>query len=261
MWSRPHFAIAAASLAFFACTPAGAQLSRPLPLSSAPGTAAMACVVAPRPDSLWSLAQCCAQNLKSDPDCRLYDQANEFIILKDNSPMKPDAYLIIPTVKMTGVDDKQIFVPPFVDFWADGWQQAQNYLKKPPAETALAINSVQGRTQNQLHIHISCVRADVAHALAENDAKIGSDPATALPLALGPRGNTYRVIKVANLTASNSPYNLAAAMPGAKDDMADQSIAVIGSSTPGQYYVLDTYAHDANRGAAEELLEQTCSGS
>jgi len=33
---------------------------------------------------------------------------------------------------------------------------------------------------------------------------------------------------------------------------------VIGSNTPGTYYVLDTEAHGANPGAAEELLDQTC---
>ena len=47
-------------------------------------------------------------------------------------------------------------------------------------------------------------------------------------------------------------------MPGAKADMAAQSIAVVGSTTPGSYYVVDTYAHGANRGSAEELLDQFC---
>jgi hypothetical protein len=47
-------------------------------------------------------------------------------------------------------------------------------------------------------------------------------------------------------------------MPGAKADMAAQSIAVIGSRTAGVYYVLDTYHRGANPGAAEELLDQTC---
>ena len=77
-------------------------------------------------------------------------------------------------------------------------------------------------------------------------------------LTLGPGNHTYRVIKVSGLTAADSPYNLVAAMPGAKADMAAQSIAVVGSTTPGSYYVVDTYAYGANRGSAEELLDQFC---
>jgi CDP-diacylglycerol pyrophosphatase len=240
---------------------ARAQTARPnaqsVPITS---RATASCLVAPRPNSLWSLAQCCARDLKSDPGCRYYSKKDKFIILKDNSRVKPDSYMIIPTTKITGIEDKKIFAPPFVDFWAYGWQQAKTYIDRPAAYTALAINSTTGRTQNQLHIHISCVKPDVAQVLATNAASIGADPATAVQLTLGPDRNTYRVIKVRSLSAADSPYRLVAAMPGAKADMAAQSTAVVGSTTPGSYYVLDTYAHGANRGSAEELLDQYCRG-
>lgn len=235
-----------------------AQPSGAAPQSPSDDGSAASCVVAPRPNSLWSLARCCARDLASNPGCRSYDAADEFIILKDNSRKKPAAYLIIPTAKITGIDDRQIFAPPFVDFWAYGWQQAQIYVKKPAAEIALAINSRPGRTQDQLHIHLACVRPEVAQSLARNAARIGSSPATALQLALGPDHHIYRVIKVPGLTAADSPYNLVAGMPGAAADMADQSIAVVGSTTLGLYYVLDTVAEGADSGSAEELLDQYC---
>jgi CDP-diacylglycerol pyrophosphatase len=222
-----------------------------------PAASPVACVVARPPNSLWSLARCCAKDLSSDPYCRYYSKDGQFIILRDNSPAKPNAYLIIPTTKVTGIEDRQIFAPAVAGFWAYGWQQAQIHLKKPAAEMALAINSGYGRSQDQLHIHISCVRRDVAQALAENDAKIGGDPAKPVKIPLGPQNHIYRVIKVVSL-AAESPFDLAAAMSGAKGDMAEQSIAVIGSKTPGVYYVLDTHHQGANPGAAEELLEQAC---
>jgi CDP-diacylglycerol pyrophosphatase len=218
---------------------------------------AAACVVARSPNSLWSLARCCAQDLSSDPFCRYHSKKDQFIILKDNSPAKPNAYLIIPTTKVTGIEDRQIFAPPVADFWALGWQQAQIYLKKPAADTALAINSEHDRSQDQLHIHISCARRDVARALAENDDRIGGDPAKPVEIPLGPQNHVYRAIRVMSLTAE-SPFELAAAMSGAKADMAEQSIAVIGSKAPGAYYVLNTQHEGANPGAAEELLEQAC---
>lgn len=235
-----------------------AQTPQPGSQSATIGRATAACVIAPKPNSLWSLAQCCAKDLKSNPGCRYYNKADEFIILKDNDPIKPAAFLMIPAVKVTGIEDKQIFDRPFVDFWAYGWQEAQTYIKKPAAETALAINSASGRTQDQLHIHIACIRPDVAQALADDDTKIGTDPVTAVQLQLGPDQHIYRVVRAITLVGSENPYNLVAQMPGAKDDMADESIAVVGSQTPGSFYVLETYAHGTNPGSAEELLDQFC---
>jgi CDP-diacylglycerol pyrophosphatase len=219
--------------------------------------ASAACIIARPPDSLWSLARCCAKDLASDPGCRSVSRSGHFIILKDNSPAKPAGYLIIPTMRVSGIEDPQIFALPVADFWAYGWRQAQAYVGKPAADTALAINSQFGRTQNQLHIHISCVRPDVAQALAGRAAKIGDDPAAPLTIPLGPRRHRYRVVGAASLVAPG-PFALAAAMPGARRDMAAQSIAVIGSQHPGLFYVLDTYHHPGNPGAAEELLDQTC---
>jgi CDP-diacylglycerol pyrophosphatase len=234
-----------------------AQQSPAIAQSSGPEAGAAACIVAPRPDSLWSLAQCCSRNLHSNRGCRAYDAADKYIILKDNSPAKPAAYLIIPTIRVPGIEDKQIFSPPVVDFWEYGWQQAQLLVSKPAANIGLAINSKLGRTQNQLHIHIACVLPAVARTLA-SQAAIGTDPATATTLALAPANHVYRVIKVNKLAGADSPFTLVSAMPDAAAHMADQSIAVIGSPTPDTYFVLDTWANGANPAFAEELLDQNC---
>lgn len=238
---------------------AQAQTSHPAAPTAA-DQSTPSCIVAPRPNSLWSLAQCCSRNLHSNSGCRAFDAADEYIILKDNSRAKPAAYLIIPSIRVIGIDDKQIFMPPVVDFWEYGWQQAQILVKKPADTTGLAINSVYGRTQNQLHIHIACVLPAIARSLAAKAGMIGTDPTMPAQFPLGPADHLYRVIKTTALTGSESPFDLVAAMPGARGDMADQSIAVIGSNTPGTYYVLDTEAHGTNPGAAEELLDQTCGG-
>jgi CDP-diacylglycerol pyrophosphatase len=233
----------------------GASATSPATPSQAQPVAA--CAVSAPPNSLRSLAECCAKNLQSNSSCRYYSRTDGFIIIKDNSRVKPDSYLIIPTAKVTGIEDRRIFAPPVADFWAYGWQQAKIYLDKPAVATGLAINSRFGRTQDQLHIHISCVRRDVARALAENAPKIGGDPAKPDEIALGPHANLYRVITATKLT-NPSPFDLVAAMPGAGSDMKDQSIAVIGSAKPNLYYVTDTYHHGSNPGAAEELLDQSC---
>lgn len=44
----------------------------------------------------------------------------------------------------------------------------------PDKAVSLTINSRSGRTQNHLHIHISCLRTDVRQQLDDNLAKIST---------------------------------------------------------------------------------------
>src|SRR5262245_47306903 len=92
----PTAAAGAAALGLLA-----SLLATPVPAQA--GEPAAACVVDRPPNSLWSLARCCAKDLSSDPDCRYHSKNDHFIVLKDNSPDKPHAYLIIPTTRMTGI--------------------------------------------------------------------------------------------------------------------------------------------------------------
>ena len=202
---------------------------------------------------LLALARCCAQDLRSNPSCRDYSRSGQFVIIKDHDRAKPRGYLIIPTAPLNGIESEKIFQPPFVDFWGYGWQAALRYVNAPTAETALAINSPHARTQDQLHIHLSCVLPAVAEALAGHDGQIGFDPKNPVRLALPPHQNVYAVVKVNALTGPDSPYRVAAAMPGVAGHMGDQSIAVVGSPTAGAYYVLDTGDHDPPRRLGELL--------
>ena len=243
--------LASASLFFFLHAEA-AQ-----PAAAAQPTAAK-CVLKAKPDTLFSLMQCCVADLRSSPDCRSYNAADKYVIIKDNGRKKPAAYLIVPSTKVTGVEDPKIFAAPYVDLWQYAWNASRRYLNEPAAVTGLAINSLHGRDQNQLHIHISCVSGAVAQTLAANERKIGSDPAKPFAIPLGPHGDRYEVLKLTSLSGASSPFTLVRQIPGARDHMADQSIAVIGSQTQGLYYLADSFTHAGNSGFAEELLDQTC---
>lgn len=217
---------------------------------------AAACVLPPRPDTLWALAQCCERSLTADVGCRVYDKKDQYVIIKDNSARKPQSYLIIPTKRVTGIEDRLITQTPVVDFWRFGWAQSRTYPGYPLTDTAMAINSAHSRTQNQLHIHISCVRPAVRAAL--DKAEIGVFPAKPVTLRLPPHDNLYRAVKVTSLFGEQSPFLVFQADPAVRDNMADQSLAVVGSSIAGQYFVLDTQVDGSNPAHAEELLEQTC---
>jgi CDP-diacylglycerol pyrophosphatase len=143
-----------------------------------------------------------------------------------------------------------------VDFWEYGWFRSQQYPGQPAARIGLAINSEYSRSQNQFHIHISCVRPDVRQALESGD--IPMYPAQAVTLHLGPYGNAYEAVKVSGLSGANSPFKVIQDIPGVRGHMADQSVAVLGSPKANEYYVVDTQRSGSNPGHAEELLDQTC---
>jgi CDP-diacylglycerol pyrophosphatase len=246
--------IALLLVALAACAGTG-NAPRPADMTQA-GT----CKLAPTPNTLLSLARCCAESLASNPSCREYNPARSYVILKDNARDKPDAYLLVPTAVVTGVEDGQVLHSPVADFWQYGWEASRRFLRVSDRSTALAINSVAGRSQNQLHIHISCVRPDVVSAL-ERNRRLGYDPSQPLQIRLQPSQHTYRAVLARGLIRHDSPFEAVARMPGAGDAMGQQSIAVIGSRIPELYYVVDTVAGPGNPGSAEELLDQTCTGA
>lgn len=252
------FAVAGVVMACAIQMPAGAQTAQGTHSGSSHHQAGASCTVLPKaPDTLWPLAECCAKSLQSNPSCLVYDNKDEYVIIKDNNPKKPVAYLLMPSIKVTGIEDPQVSKKPVVDFWEYAWHQSRKYPGKPAASTALAINSVHGRDQNQLHIHISCVQPEVRKAL--DAATIGVFPAKPVALQLPPHNNTYEVVKVTGLGGKQSPFLVIQADPRAKAHMGSQSIAVVGSANANEYFVLNTYYHGSNPGAAEELLDQTCS--
>jgi CDP-diacylglycerol pyrophosphatase len=246
--------VLAASLGLLGCdtkAPETMQATTQAPMQ------AQACLALPKPpDTLLKLAECCAARLDSNPGCRLYDQSNQYVIIKDNARDKPQAYLIVPTIKVTGIEDPLVLSRPVVDFWQYGWARSATYPGRPPSDTALAINSADGRSQNQLHIHIACVRRDVKDIVLAGN--VPSYPGRAITVRLPPQQHVYRVVRVDGLGASLSPFLLIHDTAAGRMNMANQSIAVVGSSRAGEYYLLSTSYSADNPAFAEELLDQSC---
>jgi CDP-diacylglycerol pyrophosphatase len=88
------------------------------------------------------------KDLQSNPSCRVYDAKDEYVIVKDHDSSKPQGYLLIPSVRISGIEDPRVTSQPFVDLWEDGWSRSYSYPAKPASKTALAINSEVQRTEN-----------------------------------------------------------------------------------------------------------------
>ena len=166
------------------------------------------------------------------------------VVLKDRDPAKPEAWLLVPDVEVTGIEDSRVLVPPVVAFWSHGWRVGEDLL--PGRRLALAINSKGGRSQDLLHIHISCLDPKLAATLAA--AAVGPGWTAVLTLD----GHAYRARRTAALEPS--PFLLLQELPGARDDMAAQSLAV--TPAPGGGFLL--LAESAADAEAEELLDESC---
>ena len=156
---------------------------------------------APDPNGLLHAMQACLGE-PGKPDCTAVDRARGFVIIKDDDPAKPRAWLIVPDREVTGIESPAVFRPPVADFWRYGWEAGAALLPgEPAADRALAINSQAGRSQNLLHIHISCVLPEVRDALA--GAAIGPEWAARPFLRFG--DDVYNVRKVAALEPEPVP--------------------------------------------------------
>lgn len=225
---------------------------------------------AANPNALWEIVHGqCVPDMQQHGDakpCAEVDLGNGrgFAILKDIKGASQ--YLLIPTDAVDGIESPSLLVPDAANFFDDAWT-ARSFVEKalgravPRDDLSLAINSKYGRTQNQLHIHIDCVAADVRDILRTERDRIG-EQWTPLPERLA--GHRYYALRVSGETlAGHDPFKLLAqGIPGAAGDMALYTLVVVGmqfDDKPG-FVILAHHADlaDADRGNGEELQDHAC---
>jgi CDP-diacylglycerol pyrophosphatase len=180
-------------------------------------------------------------------------------------PFDPMHLLLAPTRRITGIESEALLAPDAPNYWQAAWE-ARRFLDRragyaiPREDIGLAVNSVSGRSQNQLHIHVTCVRADIRDALAADAAAITRhwqdwD---------GAPGRRYRVRRLRGEDLGpHDPFKLLARDPAAAGSMEMQTLVVVGARLPGGapgFYLLADRA-DPDRsdpGHGEELLDHRC---
>jgi CDP-diacylglycerol pyrophosphatase len=225
------------------------------------------------PSALWKIVngKCVPQEEAAhDPaPCSLVDLApgveKGFVILKDITGVAQ--FLLIPTARISGIEDPAILAPGETNYWNPAWQgthfvEERLHTSLPRDALSLAINSSVGRTQDQLHIHIDCIRPDVRDTLNANLDKVGT-VWTSFPFPLA--GNSYRAIRINQETLDGiDPFRLLAdAEPAARAEMGSHTLVVIGATFPGNrkgFVLLDDHADPltGDRASGETLQDHTC---
>jgi CDP-diacylglycerol pyrophosphatase len=86
------------------------------------------------------------------------------VVFKDrNGPLQ---YLLMPTRRVSGVEDDFLLRPEAPPYWAEAWRarrwMAVSHGAPVPREVvSIAVNPKWARSQEQLHLHVSCVRPDL----------------------------------------------------------------------------------------------------
>lgn len=184
-----------------------------------------------------------------------------YAVLKDrNGPLQ---YLLMPTYRINGTESPlltQAYTPNF--FWL-AWQ-ARSFMRVkhgadiPDSAVSLTINSHTGRTQNHLHIHISCLRPDVRAALNMHQAQVSTQW---LPFPGGLEGHTYLARRVTDAElVKRSPFiMLAEEVPDARKHMGRYAMAM-AQQADGSFILLATERNllTLNLATAEELQDHQC---
>lgn len=223
------------------------------------------------PNALWTIVHDkCVVDVQQQHDpapCSRVDlsggEAGGYAVLKDI--VGDRQYLLIPTARIAGMESPELLDPVTTNYFGAAWQ-ARSFVEQKAGGTiarewmSLAINSAVARTQNQLHIHIDCVRADVHDALRSVAGTIG--PAWA-PLAVPLVGHTYWAMAVGGADLDANPFTLLAdGLEGARADMGSYTLVVVGATDPAGRpgFVILADRADAETGAGGEELQDhvTC---
>jgi CDP-diacylglycerol pyrophosphatase len=181
-----------------------------------------------------------------------------FVVLR--APYDQTRLLVVPTRRVRGIESPSLLQDHMPPLWSIGWQERGRVAQaagKPLNwnDVGMAVNSQPRRTQDQLHIHVDCVDPRLRHALAVKGPHLTSQWST---LDLAPWGDQYRIRSVSAAELDQNLFKLVAdQVPGARTDMGQQSIAVVGLPD-GQNQQRLALLVNSDAGHAEELLDHSC---
>lgn len=229
--------------------------------------------VAKRSDALWNIVsnQCVPKKIQGEKPAPCDEvtfvkgQEQGYVVLKDlNGPLQ---YLLMPVAKITGVESPEVLAMNEPNYFYESWVARSYMIKRygadiPADEISLAVNSQLGRSQNHLHVHISCIRPDVKKIINDNLGKI-SAKWSELPVDI--LGHKYRVIKIseAELKQKNIFSLVASDIPDGEKNMNQYGIAMLAvkNKKKSHDFVVMTSRADLvklNRGSVEEIQDHLC---
>ena len=220
--------------------------------------------------ALWSIIhdQCVAHHLQNNTDAPCVNveiKASEtscYALLKDRKGIAQ--LLLIPTEQISGIEDEKLQNEP-VNYLAKAWDERgtlATYLHKPINDrmVSLAVNSPQGRSQDQLHIHIDCL-AQEARALI--DAQMPTIHAVWSEPILKINGHAYRAMRMSKAAFDRTNLFKLLAETWPEPHVRDRLTLVVVAAEDGPDPDLLVLGGESNLlagnfGSGEEFQDHSC---
>jgi CDP-diacylglycerol pyrophosphatase len=227
------------------------------------------------PDVLWHFvhdrcAPAAARGVYPPTPCAEVDHPHDasrgYVVFKDRDGRYQ--YLVLPLARITGIESPALLSPDATNYIADAWTarmyvEAALHQRVPRDVIGLVVNSRHGRSQNQLHIHVDCIRPDV-HATLQSLAPTIGTRWKLLPARLpSVHGRRYMARWLGGANLATNPFRLLKKALPAGDRMGMHSLAVIGAydahGRPG-FILLSTHENPStgNNGNSDALHDRTC---
>jgi CDP-diacylglycerol pyrophosphatase len=166
-------------------------------------------------------------------------------------------FLLIPTRTVAGIESPEVIEPGAPNYFEAAWQARDRLAavvgyEVPRSAVGLAVNPKKSRSQDQMHIHIECLRADVAASLRAAATNL-SGAWSSIEVA-GWHFDALR-IRGEDLGASNPIRLLAERVPDSQFRREEYSLVVAGMQYPegpGFVVLMGTAL------PGELLLDSTC---
>jgi CDP-diacylglycerol pyrophosphatase len=190
-------------------------------------------------------------------------EAQGYAVLKDKHGA--EQYLVMPTADITGIEDARVLAPGAPNYFADAWA-SKPFVDRligrttPRQDMAVSVNSLYGRSQDLLHLHVDCLTPESLAALTADAPKI-TGRWSAAPLVLN--GHPYYAMRLMGDSPPANPFDLLAqGIPGAREDMGAWTLILAGAQFDGRPgFILLANRADPLRGdfaSGEELQDHEC---
>lgn len=176
-------------------------------------------------------------------------------------PIRRSHFLIVPTAQIRGLESVLLLGHGSQELWAKALKSRKWVTQSvgrivEDRDVAIAINSQQARTQDQLHLHVDCANASALRRLRSDDDLI-DDRWRVLPYTMKGWKTWARRVGARELTELNL-FALVRGIPDVSPTLLDVSLALVSSNGSGadeSFYFLVT---EGRRADAERFLDHSC---
>jgi CDP-diacylglycerol pyrophosphatase len=188
-----------------------------------------------------------------------------YVVLKDRVGVSQ--YLVMPTRLISGIEDPQLLALGATNYFDPAWrvrrlvdQRLGTTLTRD--DVGIAVNSIYGRSQDLLHLHVDCLRIDVRDDLHRRLASLGRG--WSAPITLADHGYYALRIDGADGVPTDPFTALAKGLKVPPAEMGAWTLVLAGATfSDGPGFVLLAARADpvaGYEGSGESLQDHQCAG-